>query len=111
MQETLIVKAEEAVAIMTLVVSVPAMMMLINYLFKKGELLDWYYTFLCKWWDKWENSWKRKLLKPIGLCPYCMQVWVSVLYMVLFGVNIKYSLIIIPLNYLLLLMFMKRYEE
>lgn len=113
MLEIVCAKNEEVVVIMILLVVVPPMVMFIDYLFKKDELLDWYYSWLCKKWDYWtlKKSWKRKLLKPIGLCPACMQVWVSFLYMIIFSVNYKYLLIIIPLNYLFLRVLYKWFED
>ena len=113
MIQEIVYASEEAVAIITLLVAIPTMIAFIDFLFKKDELLDWYYKWLIKKWDYYEakKSWKRKLLKPIGLCPYCMQPWLAFLYAFLFTVNIKYLLIIIPINYLFLRLYFKWFDD
>lgn len=31
-----------------------------------------------KWWRK-KDRWKRHILKPLGLCEYCYNTWLSVI--------------------------------
>lgn len=71
----------------------------------RGMIFRRYYLLLIYYWIKWhkkKNRWKRKWLKPIGLCYYCYGTWINIVSFVIFiGLgSIDMILFSIALNYI-----------
>ena len=71
----------------------------------RGMIFRRYYLLLIYYWIKWhrkKDRWKRKWLKPIGLCYYCYGTWVNIVSFILFiGIkNIDMIFFSIAINYI-----------
>lgn len=73
--------------------------------FQKEMIFRRYYLLLVYYWIKWrkkKNRWKRQLLKPIGLCIYCMSTWIAIIsYIIFLGFKVD-ILFFIGINYVVL---------
>jgi len=68
--------------------------MFLQKCYEKEMILRRYYLFLTYLWIRnWRHSdrWKRKILKPLGLCVYCQSFWIVLItYPIIFNIDIYY---------------------
>lgn len=58
--------------------STAAWVVFLDFTYKPGEVFGRYGLWLTYWWiHSWrkKDRWRRKLLPPIGLCPFCAGFW------------------------------------
>ena len=75
----------------------------INKCFQKDMIFRRYFLLLTYYWIKWhkrKDRWKRKVLKPIGLCIYCYSTWVSIFVFFTISTNPILLFLFIGLNYI-----------
>jgi len=61
-------------------------------LMSEGMILRRYYAFLIYHWIIWrkkKDHWKRKLLKPLGLCLTCSSGWITIIVSLFFMIYFK----------------------
>jgi len=79
--------------------------------FQKDMIFRRWYLLLVYLWMKWwrkKDRWKRKFLKPLGLCVYCMSPWVCTpFYFIFVSNNIFLLLLFIGMNYIWLELLLK----
>jgi surface polysaccharide O-acyltransferase-like enzyme len=89
------VDLSEAVKLITLCLMAACLGHFFQYTLRPREIFGRYGLFLNYLWIKWRRKpdrWKRKLLKPIGLCIYCTTTWIFiVLYLFQAGLD-SYSI-------------------
>jgi hypothetical protein len=73
--------------------------------FQENMIFRRYYLMLVYYWIKWrrkKDRWKRKFLKPLGLCIYCQIPWISIPIYFYFYKNIILFFLFIGLNYIII---------
>ena len=77
----------DVVAMFTFSLLTAGLSLFIRKCFQKDMIFRRWYLLLTYFWIKWwrkNDRWKRKFLKPLGLCVYCMTPWVSTPFYFLF---------------------------
>jgi len=105
-----ILKMENVIYFLFLGFLVPSLSMFILKCFDSGMIFRRYYVLLNYLWIKSRREPLRKfrfLLKPMGLCVYCYNAWLSILVGLLFGVGLLYMPLFVGFTYVVLEVYKK----
>lgn len=79
--------------------------------FQKDMIFRRWYLLLIYFWIKWwrkKDRWKRKFLKPLGLCCYCFNTWLCIpVFFIFVSHNPILLFLFFGISYLWLEMFIK----
>ena len=98
------------ILLLLLLFGVPALSLFIKKCMESGMIFHRYYLYLVLLWirnRKKKNRYKRNILKPLGLCVYCYNTWLSIFFYLLFLSNVLMLPIFIGLTYIILEVFLK----
>jgi len=92
-------------------IGIPALSLFIQKCFEPDMIFRrWFLLLTYIWMKNWrkKDRWKRFLLGPLGLCPYCNSTWLSIIFFFLFiNTNIYLLPLYLGLNYIILEIMLK----
>lgn len=98
----LIVDVEEVARLMILCLMTAWLSLFIWKCMESEMILRRYYLWLVYHWIKWRRKADRKkrwILKPLGLCIYCMSAWINIISFCIFIHQFEYIFFSLGINF------------